>query len=36
MTIYSMESFVYWHLNNAMRRQDDSKILTMGPFGKAI
>ena len=36
MTIYSMESFVYWNLNNAMRSRDDTKILTLGPFAKAI
>ena len=36
MTIYSLESFVYKILNFAARKQDQSKVATMGPYALAL
>jgi hypothetical protein len=36
MIIYSMETFLPFALNIAERSKDESKIISLGPFAKAL
>jgi hypothetical protein len=36
MIIYSMETFLPFELNIAERTKDESKIISLGPFAKAL
>jgi hypothetical protein len=36
MIIYSMETFLPFELNAAERAKDESKIISLGPFAKAL
>lgn len=34
--LYSMETFLPYTMNKASREQDESKVMTLGPFAKAL